>query len=202
MGRKSEKLEEQLSVSCRDVWSIVVRLDTVYTKYFRKYVIAIIHVKINREYCIAISFLSHDRTRKIGTIYKYYLTVYVNFKRYQTCSLTNPLPLPSLHPDIPVPMNLKTTRQSWQWGPKGEEISMSGKEWKMTINNNVWMVNLVLPYCSSTLINRFGQLLMMNKGKESYLRVDPNTVENMLQSQWLHNLCMLIVKQKIRFQFS
>jgi len=43
---------------------------------------------------------------------------------------------------------------------------------------------------------------MMNKGKESYLRVDPNTVENMLQSQWLHNLCMLIVKQKIRFQFS
>lgn len=110
LGEQSEKLEEQHSVSCRDIWSIVVCLDTVYTKYFRKYVIAIIHVKINREYCIAISFLSHDRQRKEGTMYKYYLTVYVNFIRNQTCSLTNPLPLPSLHPDIPVPMNLKTTR--------------------------------------------------------------------------------------------
>ena len=109
-GRQSEKLEEQHSVSCRDVWSIVVCLDTVYTKYFRKYVIAIIHVKINREYCITISFLSRDRPRKEGIINKYYLTAYLVFKRYQTCRSTNPLPLPSLHPDISIPMNLKTTR--------------------------------------------------------------------------------------------
>ena len=122
MKKKKEKCRKiRVSTLCQLQRSLINNdscQDTVYIKYFRIYVIAKIHVKINHKYCNDISIFFHDTSSKDDNITKYYPTAYFDFKRYPKGHVTNPLSLIGLHPDMPAQKIEITTRQSRQPSPK------------------------------------------------------------------------------------